>query len=284
MLPNIDDFWDFSDPAATEAKFRAILPDCVGPQDANYRKELLTQMARTLGLQRKFDEAHAVLDGVAHDLGSEENRLRVRYLLERGRVFNSSGRKDEARPLFVGAWDLGKKLGEEGFAVDAAHMVAITESSDGALKWNLLALELAEKSEQPAARKWRKSLHNNLGWTYFSSADYEKALHHFEMSRQAAEEMGEMGAERIARWSIAKTYRAKGDLQTALDLQYLQLKEAPDGPFVHEELAECLYALGKIEEAKLHFAKAHELLSKDIWLQANEAERIERLGRLAGRI
>jgi len=49
----------------------------------------------------------------------------VRYLLERGRTFNSAGEKDRARPLFVQAWEIAGAAGLEGLAVDAAHMVPI---------------------------------------------------------------------------------------------------------------------------------------------------------------
>ena len=38
-------------------------------------------------------------------------RVRLRYLLERGRVLNSSGKPDEARPLFLQAWELGTQPG-----------------------------------------------------------------------------------------------------------------------------------------------------------------------------
>ncbi len=45
---------------------------------------------------------------------------------------------------------------------------------------------------------------------------------------------------------------------------------------------ECLLALGKTEQAQLHFRSAWELLSKDDWLLANEPKRIERLKSQAG--
>lgn len=281
MLPEIDSLWDFNDAATTETRFRALLPECQTPELIDYRVELLTQIARTLGLQRKFDEAHLLLDEAINLHPGMVGRQRMRVLLERGRLFNSARDKDAAKPLFIEAWELGKFIKEEGLAVDAAHMVAIAAPAE-ALEWNLQALALAEASSQPAARKWRKSLYNNLGWTFFDMRDHDKALHYFELSRQAAEESGDKQAERIARWSLAKTYRMKGETQKALDLQRAQLQEAPNGPYVHEEIAECLNALGSAEEAKPYFARAHELLSQDIWLQANEPERLKRLAELAG--
>src|SRR5690242_9943799 len=115
---DFDGLWDYNDAAGTEKKFRELLPKA--PDDA-YRLELNTQIARAMGLQRKFDDAHKALDEVEASLKPGMDRLKVRYLLERGRVFNSSGEKDKARPLFLEAWELGQRSAEDGLAVDAAH-------------------------------------------------------------------------------------------------------------------------------------------------------------------
>jgi len=64
-------------------------------------------------------------------------------------------------------------------------------------------------------------------------------------------------------------------IQRELEKQIADL-ENPDG-YVYEELAECLHALGWRDEAKPNFRRAHELLSKDPWLNESEPERIERL-------
>src|SRR5262245_760200 len=101
----IDKLWDFNDPATSEKRFRALPPS----------PEVLTQIARAQGLQRKFDDAHKTLDAVIPD----SPRVEVRYLLERGRVFNSSGKRDQARPLFLAAWEKANAAGLDDFAVDA---------------------------------------------------------------------------------------------------------------------------------------------------------------------
>jgi hypothetical protein len=48
-----------------------------------------------------------------------------------------------------------------------------------------------------------------------------------------------------------------------------------------EEIGECMLLMNKQKEAKPYFQKAFALLSKDIWLQANEKERLERLKKLS---
>ncbi|MEO5930639.1 MAG: hypothetical protein ABIR47_11955, partial [Candidatus Kapaibacterium sp.] len=120
---NFDRLWNYQKPDETEQRFREILR--AAPQGTPYHVELLTQIARTQSLQRKFAEAHAILDEAAALLTPEMRRARIRYLLERGRTFNSAGQKERALPLFVEAWEIGRETGEDNLAIDAAHMVAI---------------------------------------------------------------------------------------------------------------------------------------------------------------
>ena len=311
--PDFDALWDHADPAATEARFRALLPEfervaasgkvsgapsgtrsdpsSESPSGAPSRVrrsahlQLLTQLARTKSLQRAFDEAHRILDTVEPQLDDADDVTRVRYLLERGRALNSSGRPGDARPLFVDAFDRARACGADGFAVDAAHMVAIVEPPDGALAWNERALTLAETSPDPAARRWRASLYNNLGWTYHAMGNDARALDVFERAVPLREAAGNAATIRIARWSVARILRALGRIDEALAAQRALLADheaagSEDG-FVHEELAECLTARQQADEARPHFARAHELLSADTWFVANEGDRLARLVEMA---
>src|SRR2546426_811508 len=159
--PDFDSLWDFNSPSETEKKFRELLPQAETSGDKSYCLQLLTQIARTLSLQRKFEEAHEILDKVEPMLKDKLKLARIRYLLERGRTLNSSGSPERAKPLFLEAWELGQKSGDDNFAVDAAHMIAIVENTDEALKWNQKAVEFAEKSKDEKAKKWLGSLYNN---------------------------------------------------------------------------------------------------------------------------
>ena len=143
-----DKLWNYSEPAATERKFRDLLPTT---RDTDTRLQLLTQIARTLGLQRKFDEAHAILDGVEKEMTLGLETVRVRCLLERGRAFNSSKQPDRARPLFLEAWERGLAAKLDDYAVDAAHMMAIVEPPEKKLAWNEKAMAVAEASSEPRA-------------------------------------------------------------------------------------------------------------------------------------
>lgn len=285
-LPEFDTYWDYNDPAATERRFRAILPIARESGDPSYLAELLTQIARTEGLQRRFDEAHVTLDEVSDILPGTKPRAHVRYLLERGRVFNSSGNSNEARGNFLAAWHLASEHGEDGLAVDAAHMLGIVEEGEVGLEWNLAALQLAESSEEERARQWKGSLLNNIGWTYHDTGRYEDALDTFRHGLDWQQRAGRERETRIAAWTVARALRSLGRIDEALSLQQQNLEAIAasgdsDG-FIHEEIGECLLALGRSAEATSHFAAAYAALSQDSWLAANEPTRLQRLKSLAG--
>jgi tetratricopeptide (TPR) repeat protein len=284
--PDFDALWDYDHPDSTERAFRALLPDAERAGDPDYLAQLLTQIARTEGLQMKFEEAHATLDRAEALLTDATKVARVRLLLERGRVLNSSRRREESKPLFEAAWDSARACGADGFAVDAAHMLGIVASPDSSVMWNRTAIEYAEGSADPAARRWLGSLCNNLGWTYHDRGEFETALGLFRRALAAREAEGKKGAIRVARWCVARAERSLGRFEDALAAQRALLAEteaehAPDG-YVQEEIAECLTALGKEDEARPHFAAAYELLSQDAWLRRDEPDRLERLRRLGG--
>jgi tetratricopeptide (TPR) repeat protein len=283
-LPDFDSLWDYDRPDATESEFRLLLPVARSSGNCDYLAQLLTQVARAQGLQMKFNEAAQTLDEATRTLDEAETGLageagaaRVRLLLERGRVLNSSKRRDESKALFREAWELARRVGTDGFAVDAAHMLGIVETGDASVDWNQKALALAESSKDPRARRWLGSLYNNLGWTRHDGGEPAAALDLFQKSLAASEAEGNVKKIHVARWSVARALRSLGRLDEALSLQRRLLAEGtPDG-YVHEEIAECLLARGEEKEAAPHFAAAFEALSSDRWLQRDEPGRLERM-------
>ena len=277
--------WDYNDPAATEARFRELLPAMEEQPAAT--AELLTQIARAQGLQRRFADAHRTLDNVEQLLPDMDTRPGVRYWLERGRVHNSSGDKETARTCFETALRLASSdAATEQYAVDAAHMLAIVAPSDEALDWNLRALAMAEAATDPAARDWRGSLYNNIGWTYHAQGDYPTALAYLQKALDFRREKGQAAETFIARWCVARVRRDLGEVEQALAEQRALLVEMvkldrPDG-YVYEEIAECLLLLGEVNAARPYFALAYDTLSQDAWLTAEEPERLARLYRLSG--
>ena len=281
--PDFDSLWDYDHPEATEKRFRELLPAAVDSGDLSYMAQLLTQIARAEGLQRKFPNAHKTLDRVEKALPKADDKAKIRYLLERGRVFNSSGNPDAARPLFSQAVDLALKSKEDFYAVDAAHMMAIVEPSEKQLQWNLKALGLAEDSQDEKARSWKGSLYNNIGWTYFDQEHYEEALAMFEKALKFREEQGDPANTRIAKWCIAKALRMMDHTEEALEMQKELLQEyeatGQRSGYVFEEIAECMLVLDQEQEAQPWFAAAYQELSRDPWV-AGEQDRLNRLKEL----
>ncbi len=278
----IDGLWDYGDPAESEARFRGLLRE-LKAGSAEY-VEVLTQAARAQGLQRQFEAAHRTLDEAEAMLADGMGRARARYLLERGRVFRSSGNVEQARPLFEAALTAAQAAGEENYAVDAAHMLGIVETGEAAVAWHVRAMEMAEQAADPRARGWLGSLYNNLGWTFHDQGDYARALELFEKAQTFREAKGQKPETLIARWCVARCLRSLGRVEEALRQQegLLQAHEQDGGQdgYVFEELGECLLRLGRGEEARPYFAQAYALLSQDEWLMDNEAARVARLKEL----
>ncbi len=283
-FPDFDSLWDYDHPGPTETKFRELLPAALDSLDISYMAELLTQIARAEGMQRKFEDAQKTLDRVEKTLSKAEQRVSVRYLLERGRVLSSSGKTDEARVRFQEAFSLAVMLKMDLHAVDAARMMSIAEPEKG-LEWNLKALDLAENSADEKVRNWKGSLYNSIGWNYFDGEKYQEALFVFQKALEFWEQLGDSNKIRNAKWSVAKVLRVIAHTEEALEMQRTLFDEYQGegrrNGYVYEEIAECLLVLGQDHEAQEWFAAAYTELSKDPRI-AHDQHRLNRLKELGG--
>lgn len=264
--------WDFANPAASETAFRtAAATHADGSVEETV---MLTQVARAQGLQKEYDEANVTLSAAefaAAELpeGTARDHALARVAIERGRVLNSAGDPTTAEPYFESAFDLASKAGTGGLAVDALHMRAIVASQidtpEASRAMNERALGIADSSPDPAARRWRASLLNNLGWDLHSAGDFEGALVVFERAFEVRIENGAPTEIAVARWCIARTLRSLGRLEEALDIQqrlYADPVNASDG-YIPQEIAAILTELGRAGEAAPYAARAAELLGDE---------------------
>jgi len=238
----IDSLWDFDDPAESERRFT----DAARSERGLDGEILTTQIARAIGLQSRFDEARALLDELPDD---EDEELRVRVLLERGRLLNSGGDPRRAKPEFEMAFGAASDAGLEFLAIDALHMLAIIAAPADQDGLNRRALELAAGAADPRARQWRASLLNNLGWSAFDRGELSAAMALFEDALAARLEHGRESDIIVARWCIGRTLRELGRASDALALQ-LQLADqlratGRTDQYVDEEIAACRAALGE---------------------------------------
>ena len=174
------DLWDYGDPAATEMLFISLAEEAGQSDNIEYLPILITQLARTHSLRDEFTLAHQQLDQAKSLIGDQKSRPWVFLLLERGRTYNSSGSKLKALEYFEEAFITAEIIGDDYLAIDAAHMVAIAETLENQMKWNIIALGIAESSKSQRAKDWLGSLYNNMAWTLFDQGDYENALDLFE--------------------------------------------------------------------------------------------------------
>lgn len=225
--------WNFDDPAGSEQRFHTAAETAEGAD----RLVLMTQVARALGLQERYDEGHAVLD----DLTAEDPAVATRVSLERGRLLRSGGEPDEARPHFEAASATARDAGLEALHVDALHMVALVAPAEDQQRLTEEALAVARSSSEPAARDWDASLLNNLGMLHADNQDWPAALALFDEALEARERIGEVGTIRVARWMVGWALRNLGRIDEALAVQRALKAEleahGQEDPYVDEELA-----------------------------------------------
>jgi len=203
----------------------------------------LTQVARARGLQADFESALKILE----PLDAPQPEVRVRSLLERGRILNSSRDPDAARPSFQAAFELASQSGMEFLAIDAQHMLAIVAAGDEQDVFNRRALELADEAMDPRARQWRGSLLHNMGWSAFDRGDLDVALMLFKDALVARQEQGNQSEIIVARWCVARVLRELSRTHEALTIQ-LELADqltaaGKTDQYVDEEIAACRAAL-----------------------------------------
>lgn len=245
---DLDALWDFSRPAESETRMRQALVNARGDDALILR----TQIARTHGLRRDFERARAELAGIEPALAAAGAQARVRHALELGRTWSSAVHppasqteqaRAAARAAFQRAIDLSREAGLDGLTVDALHMMAFVDTAPAEqLRWGQAALDVIERSSQPAARRWEGSSRNNVGYALHQLARYPEALAQFEAALQAWRRDGASPKQiRIARWMVAWTLRALGRVDEAIESQQQLEREGeaagePD-PHVFEELA-----------------------------------------------
>jgi tetratricopeptide (TPR) repeat protein len=283
-LPDFNKMWNYGDPAATEAKFLEVLPQAEASGNSDYLAQLLTQIARTQGLQNRFTEAHTTLDRADKLITVTMHLAKVRSLLERGRAYNSSDHADKALPLFLRAVDVATKNHIDLHAVDAIHMVAIAEPNPKLkVEWNLKGITIAEADEK--LHGWLWALYNNIGESYLKLNDYANAYLNFhKLSEYQKKRTG--STDMFTSKDEAKCLRLLGKPAEALAIiqpvYNEQIAKQNDNGFIRAEVAEALEALGRHDEAKPHFVTAYELLSVDEYATKFEQPLLSRLKAMSG--
>ncbi len=285
-LPPFDSLWNYGDPLATEAKFRELLVQAELHANRDYHAQLLTQIARTYSLRAEFSGAHQLLDTVEAMIEAQPKQMKlahVRYLLERGRTYNSAGETIYAAALFERAYHEAMALKEMNYAIDALHMIAIAEGdAEKQVQWNLKGIDLALSN--PGASGWLNALYNNIGESYAALGEYTIAAEYFDKLIALQTAKGR-APDRYTIKDKARMLRLGGEPHAShaiiAPLFEGMIATNNDDGWIREELAEALHAIGKTDEAKQHFMKALELLENDEYCKQHETAKLARLKKMA---
>lgn len=257
---DLSSLWDFSRPDVSEQRFRAALLTA----SADDALILRTQIARSLGLRRDFERAREELRAVAKELDRAGAEARTRYFLELGRTYASAAHPAElqtpqaselARSAYRQAIELARTASLDGLAIDAIHMMAFVDTGAAdQLTWAEEALRIVESSTQPAARRWEASIRNNLGHALHQLGRYDEALVQLRQAVAIRERGTSAEATRTAHWMVARTLRAMGRVDEALQIQLRLEREAdlagkPDH-YVFEELRLLYASKGEPDRAR----------------------------------
>ena len=258
---DLQSLWSFRDPALSEQRFRAALASATTDEALI----LQTQIARSHGLRKDFEQARAVLMPLKPQLATASAEARTRWALEWGRSFASATHsqpstddKSQARAAYLDALASARAGGLDGLAIDAIHMLAFVDTAPAdQLKWGREALAVVDASTQAEAKRWEGSIRHNIGFALHQLGRYDDALTEFQNALAVREKAGNAGSTRVAHWMIAWTLRAlkRGDEALAIQLR-LERENAAAGTsdiYVFEEL-ELLYR-GQGDSAKAeHYA------------------------------
>lgn len=292
---NLDQLWDPANVLASEAAFQTLLPDAQNLKGKNrsFLIELYSLIGRSEAFLDKFSLARASLkkaeDLLNEDLAVYQVFAKIRWLIERGRLYVLEKTPSQAKGLFSEAWNLAINSGEDYFAVEIAQLLATTEPQKTQQMWIARAIDIAEASPLQKTKRWLGGLYSSLGWKLYDLRQYEKSLETFQKALRNLKAQGTSREAFVAQWSIGKTLRALGKTEEALSVQQALLTELGIGGRrdgrLYEELAECLQTLKRTTEAQLYFELAFRELSNDEWVTDNQPLKLKRmkdLGKVKG--
>jgi len=292
-LPELRSLWNYLKPEESERKFRALLPRAKEEENLAYFVELIAHLGRAISLQKKYIEAHEILNKAEPFVTDKMSVAAIQYYLERGRVYFWQKEKEKAYKLFIKALDIAREKEEDLLALDIIHMLAaLPEKPEDRLPWHLKALDFLENTSCQKAKQWSATLHSNAGGNYYELGEYNKALQLYKKALEYRKlQKSHIGIFQ-AKFALARTYRHTKDVETALEIQKNLIDEIENGmdqPIGHIklEIAECLLLMGENEKAKPFFSEAYAFFCNFEWKQSQnfwfsvkqeEIDRMKKLG------
>lgn len=134
----------------------------------------------------------------------EPNNAVVKLCLE-GMRAEGDGRHDDARALFIEAWEAAK---DDYDACVAAHFLARhQESPEEMLHWNQEALKRADAVGDERVRGFYPSLYLNMGYSYELLRNEAEARRYYDLAAERVSELPEGRYGNIVRQGIAEGHK-----------------------------------------------------------------------------
>ncbi|HTA65760.1 MAG TPA: tetratricopeptide repeat protein [Xanthomonadaceae bacterium] len=246
------DVFDHDHPEDSELTLRALEQDAAGAGDKVVQAEILTQIARSEGLEKRFTEAYGDLDR-ASAIAPRSTRVVIYVDIERGRLLRLQGSTAQADQLFHRAFAEARAARADYLLLDAVHMIALAEPFDASRAWTERGLRIAATSTDRRTIHWIAVLNNNLGVAYFERGDYIRAEGAYRAALIADREQGADVETLVnAQFSLAQDWRKLGRIKEALALQTRLHDQGGDRalPSIDLEIAECRFAMGQFGQAR----------------------------------
>ena len=121
-------------------------------------------------------------------------------LCAQGIEIEMQGRRDEARSLYLQAWELRQ---DDVDACIAAHYVARhQETPADTLRWNELALQHAISASADSIRSFYPSLYLNLGKSYEDLGNISRARELYEQGERCISDVPDGGYAEVVRQGL----------------------------------------------------------------------------------
>lgn len=227
--------------------------------------EAYARIARTYLITDRKEQGRSWLEKAAGLADPEEPLGWSRYLGVRGRFEWQDEDTKTSVATFKEMYEYCSQREMHDRAIDAAHMVAIVGTTEEQIEWGKKGIAEAEAGN---VTHWLGPLWNNLGWTYESNKEYDKALDAYLQARENHWKYGDEMNKLIADWAVGHTYRLLGDYESALQWlrPVLSWAERIDNAewigWADKEIGEAELAVGNIDNALNYLTGAEANLKK----------------------
>ncbi len=264
--------------------YRDALAEARTIDDRSNETEALAMIARTFLLMDNPDSARYWLLEAEKTASRTEPMGWSRYRAVWGRYLWHINDMEEATRVFKELYDYCGRNDLHERAVDAAHMVAITGTSEEQVTWAHKGIREAEEGNITG---WLGPLWNNLGATYEDMERYDSAYQAYLKAREYHYLYGTERNKVIADYAVGHILVKLGRFDEAgewLKPVLVQCEAAEDHEFVGltcRDLGEIGFASANYQQALDFYVRAERLLKEagmDEWDPEGYRELFDRIG------